>query len=236
MADLTVSGAAPIPITLRLEPAMKLTGRFVFEGATPPPPDSTRMRLSILPTSSSAAMSNNEPAVVEASGSFSMPGLIPGTFRIVANVPPPPAGTPPAWMLRSVTSAGRDVTDLPLTISPGEMPSLVVTFTDQISELSGTLTDAAGQPATDYFVIVFPTDHRYWIGATRRIVNARPDVRGRFVFRGLPPGDYRIAATTDLVVRDLSDANALTQLEAQSAPIALTLGEKKVFDIRLGGR
>jgi hypothetical protein len=56
------------------------------------------------------------------------------------------------------------------------------------------------------------------------------------VFRGLPPGDYRIAATTDLVSRDLSDANSLARLTAASAPVTLALGEKKIFDMKIGGR
>jgi hypothetical protein len=102
--------------------------------------------------------------------------------------------------------------------------------------LSGSLTDAAGQPATNYFLVVFPADRKYWANASRRIVNARPDVRGQFVFRGLPPGDYRIAATTDLVPRDLSEGNALSQLNERSAAVTLGPGEKKIFNVAVDGR
>jgi len=112
---------------------------------------------------------------------------------------------------------------------------LVVTFTDQVSELSGSLTLPSGAPATDFFVIAIPADKTYWLPQSRRIVSARPDRTGRYVFRGLPAGDYRIALTTDLVPRDLQEVSALEQLAAQSVPVTLTTGEKKTLDLRPAG-
>lgn len=108
-----------------------------------------------------------------------------------------------------------------------------MTFTDDVTELSGTIAAPSGQAASDFFVVVFPEDRRYW-GAGRRILSARPDASGRFLFRNLPAGDYRIAATTDLVQRDLQDTAALARLAEQSAPVSLTAGEKKTFDFRIG--
>jgi hypothetical protein len=234
--EVTINGPDPVQITMGLEPAMKLTGRFVFDGATAPPTDLTKMRVSLLRTGNVGPQTSSDPPTLNANGTFSISGVVPGVFRLVANGPAPPAGAQPAWMMRSVTAGGRDVTDLPLAISPGETPELEVTFTDQLTELSGTVTDAPGQPATNHFVIVFPSDHKYWTLSSRRIVSARPDAAGRYLFRNLPPGAYRIAATTDLVSRDLSDVTALSRLERDSVPLVIAPGEKKVFDIRLAGR
>ena len=130
-----------------------------------------------------------------------------------------------------MTYGGRDVTDLPIEIRPGDAQPLNVTFTDRTSELTGLLTTQAGQPATDYFVVVVPAAKEYWISGSRRIASARPDATGRYVFRGLPAGQYLIAATTDLVSQDLRDQNALALLASAGQPFALALGEKKTFDI-----
>ena len=65
-------------------------------------------------------------------------------------------------------------------------------------------------------------------------MNTRPDVGGRFTFRGLPPGDYRIAVTTDLIPADLADGTALQQLLLEGTPLSVGQGEHKVFDIRTG--
>jgi hypothetical protein len=111
----------------------------------------------------------------------------------------------------------------------------VVTLTDQTSELSGSLLDPSGQPSTDYFVVVAPADRAYWMPLSRRIASGRPDARGQFVFRGLPPGEYRLAATTDLVSRDLQEMSALEALLEQSLPFVLGPGEKRTLDIRVAG-
>jgi hypothetical protein len=137
--------------------------------------------------------------------------------------------------VRSVVLDGRDVTDRAFDIGAGGASGLVMTFTDLASELSGTITTASGSPATDYFVIAIPADRAQWLPQSRRIVSARPDRSGRYVFTRLPAGEYRIAITSDLVPRDLQEVSALERLAAQSAPVSIATGEKKVLDLRAGG-
>jgi len=111
----------------------------------------------------------------------------------------------------------------------------VVTFTDRVSELTGTITGPDGAPETDYFVIAMPANRDMWLPLSRRIVSTRPDRAGRYTFRNLPPGDYRIAVTTDLVTQDLQDAATLSALVEQSLPVTVVLGERRTLDVRTSG-
>ena len=138
--------------------------------------------------------------------------------------------------MRSVTVGGRDVTDLGFDISGGGAQGLKITFTSLVSELSGTVTTQSGAPESDYFVIAMPADRAYWLPGSRRIVSTRPDANGRYVFRGLPAGEYRIAVTTDLVPRDLQEVSTLEQLAAVSVPTTLALGERKTVHIKTSGQ
>ena len=61
-------------------------------------------------------------------------------------------------------------------------------------------------------------------------------MRGTFAFRDLPPGDYQVAVTADLVPRDLEDASALALLAARSTPVTLAIGEKRRLDLQAGVR
>jgi hypothetical protein len=234
-ADVTISSADPVDVVLRVEPAVALTGRLAFEGAGPPP-DPTRARITLVGTDMASFAANSGPAVVDASGAFTLGGVVPGRYRFNVNMPSASAGAPPAWTLRDVRFGGTDVTDLPVDIGAGPMGPVSITLSDQIGELTGSLTDVDGRPATDYFVIVVPADSRYWVLGSRRIVNARPDIRGRFSFRGLPAGDYRIAATTDLVPRDLQDTTSIAELMAQALPVKVLPGQTTTFDIKLNGK
>jgi hypothetical protein len=69
----------------------------------------------------------------------------------------------------------------------------------------------------------------------RRITATRPGTDGRFTFRGLPAGDYRLTAVTDVEPGEWYDPAFLNQLGSVSIPISLTEGQRKVQDIRLAG-
>jgi protocatechuate 3,4-dioxygenase beta subunit len=233
-ADLALTGGERTEVTLSLQPAAKISGRLVFEGTElAAPADLSRVSVRLLDVGPSDR--NSLTAGVDAAGVVTTAGVVPGRFMLRAALPGglPPAG--PGWTVRTVTVGGLDVTDRPFDVSAGGLSDLVVRFTSQVSELSGTLTTAAGAEETDYFVIAMPADRSYWLPSSRRIVSTRPDGKGRYVFRGLPAGDYRIAVTTDLVARDLHEVSTLESLLPQSLPVTIATGERRTLNIKTSG-
>ncbi len=112
---------------------------------------------------------------------------------------------------------------------------VVVTFTDRVTEISGTLQDAAGKPVPDYVLLVFSTDKRFWMPQSRRTQQTRPESNGQFLFRNLPPGEYFITALPDLDASEWNDPAFLANLASQSpTKITLAEGEKKVQDLKIG--
>jgi len=231
MSDVIVGGSTPTAVALVLQPAPTVSGRLVFDGSLPPPADLSRISVSLRTNGPGRV---GVPGAIDAAGNVSIKGVIPGPYTMFASLPTSATPSAPTWRVRSIVVDGQDVTDRSFDIGAGGASGLVITFTDQVSELSGSLTLPSGAPATDYFVIAIPADRTYWIPFSRRIASTRPDRAGRYLFRGLPPGDYRIALTTDLVSRDLQEVSALEQLAAQSVPVTLTTGEKRTLDLRPG--
>ena len=124
---------------------------------------------------------------------------MPGLYRLVATWPAAPASDGATWMPESAIAGNQDIVDVPLDVRAGsDVANVVVTFTDRPTQLEGRLQDASGRPAADYFIIVFPTDERAWLERARRIVQTRPGNDGDYTVRGLPPGDYYVAALTDI--------------------------------------
>jgi hypothetical protein len=238
MADVVLGSAEPAVVTLTLEPAVTVAGRLEFDkGTLPPPPDTSKAVVSFFAV---GPLNPESTTKVDAAGALLISGVIPGRYMIrasfpTATAPGAPAGVP-AWTVRSVTVGGIDVTDKPFDVPASGVSDVVVTFTDQISELSGTLTTPTGEPEPDYFVIAIPADRAYWTPLSRRIMSTRPDGAGRFVFRGLPAGEYRIAVTTDLVPLDLREVSTLEQLALASLPVTLTTGQRHTLDLRTTGK
>jgi hypothetical protein len=108
-----------------------------------------------------------------------------------------------------------------------------VIFVDQTQELAGRIQDAMGRPTADFTIIVFPTDSRYWLPQSRRILSTRPGTDGSFTLRGLPAGDYRLTAVTDVEPGEWYDPAFLSQLVPVSLPITLRQGENKTQDIKV---
>ena len=70
------------------------------------------------------------------------------------------------WFVHSVTLGGKDITDRVFDLQ-ADATSLVVTFTDRPSKLSGTVTDDRGAASPTAVVLVFPADPQRWSGTAR---------------------------------------------------------------------
>jgi hypothetical protein len=217
-------------VSLTLRPGATVSGRIAFEGTAAPPADVTRARISLAPVLTGGAVVLGVPAAtVDKDGSFTFRGVTPARYRINASLP---GGGRDPWQATRADVGGEDGLDVPFEVGIGDVGGIVVAFTDRPAELSGTIQDAQGDPAPEFFIIVFAHDRAHWLPQSRRIRSARPDSAGRFVFANLPPGQYGLAAVTDVEPNEWFDPAFLRQLEPAAIPIALGEGEKKVQDIR----
>jgi hypothetical protein len=226
-------------IVVPIEPGASFSGRIVFSGTSKPPTNLSGLRAGFMPTEGidgSGAIRTIAfmPTVLaRADGTFDLVGLPPGRFRFTVFGP---SLNNTNWVLHSAISGSRDLLDGIVEIAPGGPPSeLVVTYSDDAAELSGTLQTAAGAPASDVFVIAFSTDRAAWGAGARRVQAVRPGVDGRYVMKGLPPGEYYLAAVTDVDQDEWQDTTFLSELMPASIKLTITGSEKKVQDLRIGG-
>jgi hypothetical protein len=228
-------------ITLVMQPALKLTGRVVFDGATATPPadlSTIALRLESPRGSGTSAAGSTRmgqaripPAAIHADGRFEIVGVMPDTYRLTATIPGAAAA---GWWLRSAIVNGVDVLDRPLDFGAGgDIAGAVVTFSDRQTSLSGTIATATGQPAPAYYIAVFPSDRNLWLPLARRIQSARAGTDGSWIVRGIPAGEYLVAALSDLAAEDLADPAFLSDLAAAAVKVIVAEGEQKKQDLRI---
>jgi hypothetical protein len=235
MADIMTDNRGAPPVTLNLQPGMSVSGNLVFEGA-PAPADLSRVRLALTPVGQGpvAELAGGiRPAGVDADGHFVLLGVVPGRYRLALASSAGLAG----WSLKSAVVGGQDTLDFPFEMKPNQnVNGATVSLTMRASSVSGVLQGPDGQPAANYTVVVFSSESRYWTPQSRRIQAARPATDGRFSFRDLPPGEYRLAAIGDVEPGQWFDPLFLRQLTAASMPVSIGEGERKTQDLRLSGR
>jgi uncharacterized protein (DUF2141 family) len=234
--DVEVTGTDVTGVTLVLQPALRMTGRVIFDGTTLPPPENLdSVRVQITSTnglrSSSAGYTRMgnfpvPPATAASDGTFALDGIVPDAYRLTATAPG-------GWWLRSAVVGGRDVLDHPLEIA-GSISGAVLTFSDRQTTLSGRLLGQADQAEPAYFVAVFPADRALWQPGARRIQLARAGTDGTWAVRGLPAGDYLIAALTDVGEEDLLERSFLETLAGAAVRVSIAEGEDQRQDLRIG--
>ena len=122
---------------------------------------------------------------------------------------------------------------MPLQLTGNERPAGVVTLTNRTTTIEGTVQTTAGEPATDITVIVYSADSRFWTPQSRRIQAMRPSTDGKYSFRNLPPGDYRVVPVADIEPGRWFDPAVLRTL---TGFLNVTLGEnaRVTQDMRIG--
>ena len=233
-ATVEVAGRDVARVVLTMRPALTLTGRLIFDGASAPSVTGRRVPIQALTSNTG----NVAASLTDAAGVFSIQPVLPGRYLIGGPLSFGASLDSVTWTLQSVTADGKDITDLPLDIVDTAPKEIVVTYGDRYQELSGRLSNSSGAAVPDFAVIAFPANKAYWIAGSRRIVTARPGTNGEFVLSGpglatLPAGDYLIAAVTDIDRNEQYDPAFLATLVASAVPVTLAPGGKTVQNLQI---
>ena len=233
-AEVVINGQDLSGLVLELHPGITVTGQLTFQATTlSPPTDLNRAQISIfpfMPDNSSMMMMGPPPqAKVDGSGRFTIPDVMPGKYRISAGM----IGMQ-GWVVDSITAGGQDVLDFPLEIKGArDVSDVAVVFGDRVSELSGTITNQKGEPATEQTILLYPTDQKYWTPSSRRIRTIRAGADGLYNFRTIPPGEYRLTTLVDPEPGIWYDREVLEGLDASSIRVVIGEGEKKVEHVKI---
>jgi hypothetical protein len=229
MSDVLVDGRNVPDLALTMQKGMTVSGVVRTDSSGGQTFDLARVRVS-LSLVGPAGLGNlipDVPGTADAAGRFSISGAVPGKYRVSV------AGAPAAWTPKSAVFNGRDALDFFVEVKPGEDQSGVITLTTHPGTLSGMLQDSSGQPTAAYTIIVFPSEERLWAAPARRILATRPATDGRYSFSGLPAGEYRLVAVTDVEPGQWYDPAFLRELGGLALPITLGDGERRVQDLRV---
>lgn len=226
---VAVEGPDAPPIAIALMPGRSISGRVVLDFARRPAPGrGNGTTISIVPAPQPAglpAFNTSPQAQVDADGHFMLPGIRPGRYFLRASGP---------GVVTSVELNGLDTLDFPLEVTTdADIAGVVITLTDRVTEISGSVVDASGGAAYDATVLAIATDSRYWFPGSRRVATTRPGPGGHYALVGLPPGDYRLVAIADYDPATQFDGAFLQRVSAGGINISVTAGGRQSQNLRV---
>ena len=204
-------------IALQLVLGVQVSGRVEFRGKRPPvdPRVGSLVFLSPLDPISHSFPPRPYSTPLDAKDGFVMHDVAPGRYIITVS-------DTPAAALLSVSVAGNNVVERPITIEGKSLSDVLVEWTDRPAEIAGTVRKRAGSPDPDAGVVLFPTDRTRWpdvrVGA-RMFRSARVSGTGTFSLKPVLPGEYFIAAIADDATADFPDAKFLEALAAVATTV-----------------
>jgi Carboxypeptidase regulatory-like domain len=221
--QITTDGVTPLSVTLALQAGGRVSGRLAFEGAAKPPAALGALLVSI-GTGAMGSLSGTQRNATIDQRDFSIADVLPGQYLLRVNQIYPSSH----WMLKSITMGNQNILDRPVEITSGaDLSNVVVTFTDRITEISGTVTDATGKPVPLEAVVVFPADSSHWRQPSLLTFVGPTDASGRYRITGVPPGEYRVG-TAQTVEKSPS---LFSKLLPMSVVVAIAPGDRKIVNL-----
>ena len=233
-SDVSVNGD-DLSVHLALQPGVPVTGRVVFEGTQPPTPAELQgLAFTLMPPASGGELQSlGGGGKVDASGLFVFPNVVPDLYRYAYTWGASSAGD--KWTIKSAVANGREAFEAPLRVLPNEPVEWTITFTDRPATLTGGLQEEGGRAATEYYILVFSTNRAHWTPGSRRIRMTRAGSDGTYTVKGLPAGEYFLAALLDLETGEWNDPTLLDRLVKSSVRVILRDGETTTQHFRMGG-
>jgi hypothetical protein len=215
-------------LELNLVPGATVSGKIDVEaepGAKPPAFSGVRVRS---PFADGSSFGEALTGDVLRDGSFAIRGVMTGLHLFVVE------GLPHPWVVKSVMHRGQDITDTGIQAdSLRRFDDVRITLTNVASEVSGTVRDKDGRAVAGALVMFVPVPQQFWAPGGRRFGRPRTDAGGHYRVRGLPQGDYRVAASLELHDRDAYRPDVTRAVGESGVEVSLEPLATRVLDLPL---
>ena len=131
--------------------------------------------------------------------------------------------------VKSLRYGSSDALQAGFTVLRGIPASLEVTISSRGARVQGAVTDQDNLPVTGVWVVLVPDEaHR---DQSRLYQKAATDQYGRYLLRGIAPGEYKIFAWEEVEDGAWEDPDYLTTFEDRGQKISVQEADTKTIDI-----
>ena len=209
---VTLTPGINIPMTLTVE-GQELTSIGGYEN----------IRIYLRPAALNAPTAAQRSAF-NADGTSVLSNVPPGEYRIQG------ISFPPDLYLKEVRFDRTDVLNDSWQITNATSGTLTVLLSNKAGQVEGTLTDVSSRPVSGNQVLLIPDQNR---DRSDLFKSASTDQNGHFVFRGIPPGGYRVYSWEAIEPNAWYDPDVLTRNEPLGKPVRIQEMSRETVDVKI---
>jgi protocatechuate 3,4-dioxygenase beta subunit len=228
MSEVAASGREPARVKLVLATGSRIVGRIVVERRTSAPaPDLSGVSVFLKPADgrTETTIRTGVPTTkANVSGDFTFDDVPAGSYALETAL-----GRP--WMLDSIGIRGHMTPGSGIVVKAfEEVTGVIVTLTDRLNTLAGTVVDDHGKPVPFSLVVAFGAEPGLR-AARHRTRAARAGSDGTFTLDGLPSGEYFVAVADDSEPSLWYTPEFFERLAPAAARVILVHGERRILDL-----
>ncbi len=207
-------------IQVTIAPGVLVNGRLSWDGQ----PSLSERELTIYLISTEEGYSSDE-ARVQPDGSFGYKNVPEGTYRIHF------WGVTPDCFVLSARYGSEEALADGFTLRRGSDATLEVTVSSRGARIEGAVRNSDELPAAGVWVALVPDEARR--SQERLYKFATTDQYGRFVLRGIAPGEYKLFSWDEVEHGAWQDADFLQPFQDKGQKVRLDLGGRETVELRV---
>lgn len=226
VVQLDLFGGDMERLSVNLLPAASVNGRITLDGA--PWGRATadglvlRMNATRIGAFSMNASPNPLPASFQPNGTFTIGNVSPGNYDLAF------VGLPPDAYVAEARYGGTDALAQKIAIYGASSDQVEIAVSTKGGQLTGVVTDRDRRPVPSVDVVLIPEGP---IQRPDRYKTVKTDANGRYLLRGIAPGDYRIYSWESLERFRYFDREFVREFERLGKSVRIAEAEKGTLDL-----
>jgi hypothetical protein len=214
ITDIDVEGLQLTPL-----PGMDIRGQLTWDPK--PSLEKDALILNVRPADSTFQF--GAQARVASNGAFSLRDVPESLYRLSST------GQSQDCYLKSIRYAGMEISDDEFNVIRGTQATLEVIISSRGAHVQGIAKDADGLPAAGVWVALVPEEARR--NEFHLFKQRTTDQYGRFDFRGIAPGEYKLFSWEQVEQNAWEDPDFLKAFEPKGETISLQEGDGKSIEL-----
>ena len=184
--------------------------------------DYGRLEVTLKPATSRMVTNPSRHQPLTPQGAFTLENVLPGEYVVTLQ------SLPPGYYVKDARIEHADALDRPMIVSGPATGSLSVVLSSKGGQVEGVVVDTRRRVVSGIRAVLVPVRRPARVDLYRTAIT---DQSGRFIVRGIPPGDYKVLAWEAIESFEYFDEDLLRRSEQDGASVRIAESSRERVEV-----